>query len=123
MSAGAFTTTKYEADNGTIHRIRLQPETVAATDGTTANDPPEEDINDAAVSAKASRGANEIGLRPRAVGGPWNEDGLPDGYKPGSSAEVVVLTPETYAEWTIGTSIDYNGGSFTVQTRRPQDVK
>jgi len=55
MSAGAFTRTRYRADSGDTHPIRVQPETLTAAFGATANSAPTDAI-DNPISAKVSNG-------------------------------------------------------------------
>jgi len=66
MSAGAFTRTRYRADSGDTHPIRVQPETLTAAFGATANSAPTDAI-DNPISAKVSNGNRAFGLKPRSV--------------------------------------------------------
>lgn len=97
MSAGAFTTSRYESDSGGIFRIRVQPETLAADIDSISNGPPAGAINQP-VSAKARGNKREYGVIARTVtleftGTP------PTGYL-GSNVIVPCLTPDTYQFWT-----------------------
>lgn len=110
MSAGSFQRVKYEADNargGGIYRMRVQPETLALTDGTITNAEPADPV-DQRIRAKVSKTRREIGLGPRklllAFTGP-----LPDGYS-GDEVLVPILTPATFSAWSVeGTALTYLG--------------
>lgn len=67
MSAGAFTDSFYSSDElGTVHPIRVQPETIALTLGGQANDAP---VGTSAIgpSAQVSRGKRSLGINARTV--------------------------------------------------------
>lgn len=82
MSAGAFVDSRYELNNGQVAKIRVQPETLSLTLGTTENTAPTGAIDfpvSARVSGSKSRG---IGLRARTVTVEWTGT-PPAGYLPG----------------------------------------
>lgn len=123
MSAGTYDTTKYEMDatnGGYILKARVQPETLAATDGTNANDAPAGDI-DAPGSAKVSKGKREFGVGMRKVVLELTGT-APDGYS-GDDVVIPVLTPATYTAWSIGTEITYLETTWEVKERYPESVK
>jgi len=66
MSAGAFQTSLYQSNfTGSVHPIRIQPETLAMTLGGTANAP----ATGTAVlpSAQVSKGKRSIGINARSI--------------------------------------------------------
>lgn len=65
MSAGNFILSRYQADNGAIHPIRLQPETLAASIGT-VNVAPTGTVT-VGLRAKVSKTKRAYGLGPRTV--------------------------------------------------------
>lgn len=66
MSAGAFSTTRYAANDGEIYPIKLQPETLALTIDGTANDAPTGGVT-IDILAKVSRRNRAYGIKPRTV--------------------------------------------------------
>lgn len=123
MSAGTFQNTKYQMDatnGGYILRARAQPETLAATDGTNANDEPAGAISGPG-SAKASKGRREFGVGMRKV--VLELDGTaPTGYS-GDDVVIPVLTPATFTAWVIGTEITYQGTTWKVKERYAENAK
>lgn len=83
MSAGTFSTSVYSCNTlGSIHRIRIQPETLAASLGGTANAAP----SGTAVlpSAQVSKSKRAIGINARTITIKFEAGDEPDGYKPDS---------------------------------------
>lgn len=122
MSAGAFERSKYEADNGDIFAIRVQPETLAATFGGTANAAPTGAV-DQQVSARVGGGNREIGIKARAVTVAW--DGAPPtGYEPNQLLRVPILTKDLYDAITSNsTSGSYLGAAVTVVGKLGERVR
>jgi hypothetical protein len=80
MSAGVFSVVKYSSNTlATVHRIRIQPETLAAQLGATANAEP----TGTAVlpSAQVSRGRRALGINARTITLKFALGNEPDGYK------------------------------------------
>ncbi len=67
MSSGVFERSKYLADSGSIHPIRVQPETLGLTLGGVANAAPAGAITAGVPSAKVSGSSRSIGLSARLV--------------------------------------------------------
>lgn len=95
MSTGSFVNSRYEdSQNGDIHFIKVQPETLDFQIGSTVNLAPTGAINNqkrAFVSSRRRRGAvcaRKIGIRITAAG--------PNNYKVGSIIYVPVLRPSNY---------------------------
>lgn len=97
MSAGAFTSSKYEANSGNVYKIKVQPETITATIATVANAAPTGAI-DQEVSATASSGRRSVGMNARTVALAFTGT-IPTGYK-GTPVRIPVLTQATFAAWT-----------------------
>lgn len=121
MSAGAFSRSIYEADNGDFHPIRVQPETLAASFGGTANAAGAGPI-DNPLSAKVSNGNRAFGLKPRSVTVVF-ETTAPTGYKTGSYIRIPVLQPALYAAAASGDSITYLGLTATIVGKNPERVR
>jgi hypothetical protein len=117
MSAGDFSSdAKYEDNAGLIYRIRVQPETLALTDGTTANASPAGAITEK-VRARARLGRREYGVRARYVTVRFTGT-LPDGYS-GEDLNVPVMTQAAFNAYTatvgvtgtyLGAPIEFIGG-------------
>lgn len=87
MSSGAFTTSRYESNVlGTIHPIRVQPETLAITLGGTANAAPAGTA--VKPSAQVSRSSRSIGINARTITFKFPPGGAPAGYKADSPITV-----------------------------------
>jgi hypothetical protein len=83
MSAGVFEISQYSSNTlATVHRIRVQPETLAATLGGTANAAP----SGTAVlpSAQVSKSKRSLGINARTITIKFAAGDEPDGYKPDS---------------------------------------
>ena len=61
MSAGPFINSKYEANSGSVYKVRVQPETLNLTLESTANSPPGGDV-DQPISAYARGKSRGIGM-------------------------------------------------------------
>lgn len=90
MSAGQFSRAKYETDEGDIHPIRVQPETIIAT----INPEPAGEIT-GTVSARVSGSRRQYGILARTGRFTWDGD-APDGYKEAGVITIPILTPEAY---------------------------
>ena len=123
MSAGTFETAFYEtsSENGSFKlRCRVQPETLAATIGGTANDGVTGPAT-APGSATISQGRRSAGVNMRYVtlkftGTP------PTGYS-GDPVRIPVLDPAVFAEWTLGRTGTYLGAAVEVVGRVGETVK
>lgn len=122
MSAGAFSRSKYEADNGDVYAVRVQPETLAATFGGTANAAPSGAV-DQQVSARVGGGNRQIGIKTRAVSVAWT-GGAPTGYKADEILRIPILTKDLYdAITTNSTTGSYLGGTVQVVGKLPERVR
>lgn len=101
MSAGAFTSSKYESNSGAIYRMRVQEETINAIIGPVANSPVASAV-DQEVSAKASGGKREIGMIARTV--TLRFTGAPPANYSGDDVTIPVLTQATFDSWTTPAS-------------------
>lgn len=120
MSSGNFVSSRYEADSGTIYRIRVQPETLSASIGG-ANTAPAGAI-DGEGSARVGGGNRRFGVKARSVTLAWSET-PPAGYAEGEYLRVPILTPARYAAITLGQSGTYLGVGVTVVGKNPERVR
>ena len=112
MSAGVFVISRYEADNGDVFPIRVQPETLALTLGGSANTAPTDPV-DQSVFARAGGGKRKYGRQARAVRLRFT-GAVPDGYAPNSTITVPILTPELFGTLTATTTGSYLGTAVRV---------
>lgn len=123
MSTGEFTNTKYQLDTGNgsyIVACRVQPETLSATINSVANAAPTGAVN-APGSARAGKGIREFGIGMRSVTLEWT-GAIPDGYS-GDPVRIPVLTPTTFASWTIGQTGTYLSSDVRVVGRSSERVR
>ena len=121
MSAGSFTRSRYRSDSGDTHPIRVQPETLSATFGATANAAPAEAI-DNPISAKVSNGNRAFGLKPRSVTIAFLGT-APGGYKPESYIRLPILQPGLYNTIAPGDTVTYLANSATVVGKNPERIR
>ena len=123
MSSGAFETAFYEMseeNGGFILRCRVQPETLAATIGGTANAGVAGPAN-APGSATISQGRRTAGVNMRYVNLRWTS-APPTGYSPGT-VKIPVLDPAVFADWTLGATGTYLATAVEVVGRVGETVK
>lgn len=123
MSSGAFENVFYEMSSengGFILRARVQPETLSAAFGGTANAAPSGPAT-APGSATISQGRRTAGVNMRYVTVAWTGD-PPDNYS-GLTARIVVLDPAVFADWTLGSTGTYLSTAAEVVGRTGETVK
>lgn len=120
MSQGAFTRTRYEADSGEIHPIRVQPETTAANIGG-ANAAPA-GVTTSSISARVNKTNREFGLRPRYITVRFTGV-APDEYEPGNLYRIPILTPARYNTINVGATGTYLGADVEVVSKSAENVK
>jgi hypothetical protein len=101
MSAGGFSIAKYAADSGTIHPIRIQPETAAALVGTTANAAPAGAVTAGAITARVTGGNRAYGVKARSISFRFTA-APPAGYLANQVYRIPILVKATYDAATIG---------------------
>lgn len=117
MSAGAFSNSKYESDAGTIHPIRVQPETITAL----ANAAPAAATN-SDISAVVSLTRRQRGLRPRYVTVKFS-DTVPDGYATGTALRIPILTPAVFDGLNVGGTGTYLGNPVVILGKEPERAR
>jgi hypothetical protein len=122
MSAGAFADSFYESNElGTVHPIRIQPETLALTLGGQANDAPD-GASAIGPSAQVSRGKRAIGINARSVS--IKLTAALTGYKAGSVITLPWLDPATFADITPKvTTGTYLATACIVSGKSPETVR
>ena len=110
MSFGPFIFSKYQSNGGSIHRIRIQPESLTLSINGINNGVPAGDVdNQRGVSASGKRsilfvGARRIGVRVTNNAGPYAE---------GTVHYVPVMTPNVFQQMidNRGEAGTYNGSA------------
>lgn len=122
MSAGAFTNSRYTADDGTIYPIRVQPETLALTLGGTANTAPTGAVT-GKIRARTSGGRRRYGVHARKVAIRFT-GAVPDGYAANSIITLPILQPALYnALVSGGTTGTYLGNAVEVVYKTAEKTK
>jgi len=94
MSAGAFTRTFYADDDGDIHPIRLQPETLSAEFDSVVNAAPAGPV-DSDISAQVTGSRRGLGLFARYVTVKFTA-APPSGYKADQVYKITVPSKTVY---------------------------
>lgn len=105
MSAGAFTRTFYEDDDGEIHPIRVQPETLTAEFNSVVNAPPT-GPTDSNISAQVTGSRRGLGLFARYVTVKFTAT-PPAGYLANSFYKIAVPNKTVYDAITINSAGEY----------------
>lgn len=115
MSSGPFVLTFYGTDDGNTATIRVQPETLDLTIGTTPNAAVSGPSTVGFPSAQTSQSRRALGVnarRVRVVYGAGASAGLP-----GLSATLPWLDPATYATISEGATGTYNTEPIQLRTK------
>lgn len=119
MSAGEFQNAKYEANNGDIHNIVIQPETIIAgfnVEPTAAVD------NDVTAYASAS-GRKKYGVHARYIRAKWNDpNDVPTGYDPRGRLLIPILTVSSFNSIAKNQTFTYLGKTAQVLTKQSEQV-
>lgn len=121
MSAGQFTRSRYEADSGEIHPIRVQPETITATLGGNANSAPAGAVT-VGLSAQVSQSRRALGLTARKVTLAWTS-AVPDGYDPRGTIRIPILTRTAFDDIQVGDTGTYLATDVTVVGKSPESAR
>jgi hypothetical protein len=122
MSSGAFTDSFYESNElGSVHPIRVQPETLALTLGGQANTAPS-GTGAIGPSAQVSRGKRSIGINARTV--TVRLTAALANYATGATITLPWLDPATFADITAKvTTGTYLSTACKVVGKSPETVK
>lgn len=121
MSAGAFVNTKYSTAGGVVVPIRVQPETLLATLGGTANSAPAGDVVAGYPSAKVSGSKRKFGINARTVSMKFTA-AVPDGYAPNSIVRIPWLQQTSFNSIGKGTTGTYLGVAVQVIGRSGEEI-
>lgn len=119
MASGTFSRSKYQADNGDIHPVRVQPETIAAVFAPGgANAAPAAAV-DNVTYARVGGGRRRYGIKCRSVRIQF-QDPAPADYAPGSTISLPVLTQAVYNAITPGGTVNYLGATADIVGKSPE---
>jgi hypothetical protein len=121
MSSGAFTLSKYEANDGTIYAVKIQPETLDLSLGS-ANAAPTGPI-DGPVLAKVSKTKRAYGVGCRKVSFKFTAETPPAGYSKGQVLSLPVLKPTLWNTLKTGVTGTYLGGAVVVVGTSAESVR
>lgn len=107
--------TKYESDEGTVHKIRLTSKALAA-----AGTPPAGAINHG-LQVKVSKTTREFGIKPRGVRIAKSFGTAPDTFIKYRFLPVLTIANFSTAAFALGATITYDGASWEVVSRMPED--
>jgi len=122
MSSGVFTRAKYTTDAGTIVPIRVQPETLAATLGGTANATAAGAVTPGYPKATVSKSRRAYGIHARTVtlafiGTP------PDGYAPNQTLTIPVMSLTVWQGLSEGVACTYLAKTAEVVSVNPEKIR
>jgi hypothetical protein len=125
MSVGNFTDSKYEAADGKIYPIRIQPETAQAVIASDTNNAPAGAVTGGLPTLRISSGRRGFGVHPRyiIVELTANGTGANAGYTSGRKLKVVSLTPAFSNGLVKGSTGTYLGIACKVITIVPELIK
>lgn len=119
MSSGTFSRSKYQADNGDIHPVRIQPETALAVFAPGGPNTAPAAAVDNPTYARVSGGRRRYGLKCRSVRIQF-QDPAPDGYAPNSTITLPVLTTAVYNAITPGGTVSYLNSTADIVGKSPE---
>lgn len=122
MSAGAFLRRTYRGDDGQNYPIRIQPETLTATFGTTANTAPTSAPDAGLVTARVGGGKRRFGLRARGVVISF-PTAAPEGYKVGAYIRLPVLLPTVWDGIAKFQTVSYLGATGEVVSKYREELR
>lgn len=116
MSAGPFLISKYEADDGSVRPIRIQPETLGFLD----NAEPSGGADGPYVKVSGSR--RSFGLHPRKITisrSVGNAD-----YGTGKAyASLPILTKQVFDDATVGSTVAYAGVDWVIASKTSESIR
>lgn len=121
MSAGAFTRTFYADDDGDIHPIRLQPETLEAEFNSVVNAAPA-GPTDSDISAQVTGSRRGLGLFARYVTVKFTAT-PPTGYLANSVYKITVPSLTVYNGITVNSAGEYLGVATQVISKTDEVQK
>jgi len=120
MSAGDFEYSKYESDAGNIYRVRVQPETLAATIGSANAAPAGATDTEGTIKINFSRRA--FGITQRFVTVRFTAT-VPTGYSADSTPRIPIMTKSVYDAIDLDDTGTYLGSAVEVIAKSAESIK
>jgi hypothetical protein len=111
----AYTNTKYEADDGSIHAIRLRAATAAVAGAAPTG------AVDSDIKVKVTKTNREFGIRPRSITISQTKGEGEDTFKIYATIPILTETAFDAAANQLGATVNYNGETWTVVSRNAED--
>lgn len=121
MSEGGFQRSKYLTNLGTIHAIKVQPETLQLIIDGQINAPPAGDI-DRETTAWATGSRKRNGVTARKIGITW-VTAPPTGYQVNEIIYIPVMTPTSFNQYLVGQTGSYLGADVEVVGRIEEQIR
>jgi len=121
MSEGGFDRSKYQTNLGTIHNIKIQPETLGLTINAVANDAPAGAV-DRETTAWATGSRKRNGVTARKVGIAWTGT-PPTGYQVNEILYIPVLQSSVFNQYLVGLTGTYLSTACEVVGRIEEQVR
>lgn len=122
MSAGEFEIGRYESNEvEAIMPVKVQPETLLLFVAGTVNAIPTAPTN-IPLFAQVTKNRNAYGVGCRSVTVKWTGE-PPEGYKPGESLRIPVMTVAAYTAYKPGATGNYLGSPVTVVSRTAESAR
>lgn len=122
MSAGSFVRKSYRGDDGQNYPIRVQPETLTATFGTTENVAPTSSPDPGLPTVRVGGGKRQFGIRARGVVITFPTT-APDGYKVGSYIRLPVLLDTVWNGIAKFQPVTYLGATGEVVSKYKEELR
>lgn len=121
MSSGPFINSRYETNKGTVHRIRIQPETQGLSITGAGTNGPAAGAIDTPGSAVVSRGKRAFGINARTV--TIRFPGTVEGYLSRSPIRLPVMSPTLWNSIIEGQIGTYLGNACEVIGKGAETIK
>lgn len=122
MSAGPFLRRSYRGNDGQNYPIRVQPETLLATFGTTANTAPTSPPDAGLPTVRVGGGKRKFGIRARGVVITFPTT-PPDGYKAGAYIRLPVLLDTVWNGISKGQAVTYQEATGEVVSKYNEELR
>lgn len=123
MSAGLFTKGKYTTNAGVVVAIRVQPETLSATLGGTANASASGAVTPGYPRATVSKSKRSVGIHARTVTLRFVGAAAPAGYASNQTYTIPVMSAALWDTLAEETACTYQATPATVVSTSPEKIR
>lgn len=114
----AYVRAKYQADDETVHPIRLTPQVYAVATSSEPAGAPNSNIH-----AKQSKSKREFGLRARFITIGRVRGAAPDTFSEYATIPILTRAAFDSATYTTGAVVSYKGQNWTIVGSTPESAK